>query len=176
MNDVRFSILEICDQTNLEESQARRAFKDLKTFLKPYYKRGEANKILFDQNALAIFKRLKELNELEPSFSEALRSIQTELDDKTLKTISTSPNSKKEVTSDRELYREIEAARLKEQEAKHQLELIKANLKMLPTGGDAEKIKEMIYILAELEQITKPRWGKGTRTKELWIRLKGLIE
>lgn len=184
MPDTYFSITQICDSLNLEESQVRRAFKELKEFFENCSKRGESNKILFDSNAVAIFKRIKELSDQEPSFSEALRTVQKEIPNNELpKKEDRSESVEKELITQlgnahsklEDAHREAHRASLEAQEARNELRMVQESLKALPAGGDTQKLKEVVHIFMDLEKWTKPKWGKGKKVEELRERLRDIL-
>ena len=177
MKNSFFTIQDICSETELEESQVRRAFKDLKEFFKNSSKRGESNKILFDSNALIIFKRVKELSLLEPSFSEALRVTEQELSNLPPQKENSITNSiEYELLSQlKEANKEASEARLAAKDSQNELERVRENLKALPSGGDAQKLNEIYRIFIELEGKTKPKFMQGKRVKELWERLQNIF-
>ena len=53
------TLKELSGQTRLTENSIRKYLRLFGTFLKPYIKRGAANKLLFDPNCVVIFSEVK---------------------------------------------------------------------------------------------------------------------
>jgi hypothetical protein len=55
------TLKELSSQTGLTENVIRKHMRLLGSFLKPYIKRGESNKLLFDPNCVVVFNEIKKL-------------------------------------------------------------------------------------------------------------------
>ena len=55
------TLKELSSQTGLTENVIRKHTRLLGSFLKPYIKRGESNKLLFDPNCVVVFNEIKKL-------------------------------------------------------------------------------------------------------------------
>ena len=70
-----FTIKEIQQQTGLKERFLRRCMDGLKDIFDPYITRGENNAILFNESALVLFDRIKQLKEDDLTIPEIRKRL-----------------------------------------------------------------------------------------------------
>jgi len=61
------TIKELSSQTGLTENVIRKHMRLLGSFLRPYIKRGQSNKLLFDPNCVVVSNEIKKVTPLVPS-------------------------------------------------------------------------------------------------------------
>ena len=72
------SLKELSDQTGLTDNCIRKYLRFFGAFLKPYIKRGVANKLLFDPNCVVIFSEVKRLRDEGKIAKEIIAAIKKE--------------------------------------------------------------------------------------------------
>lgn len=181
---------ELIKATGLTEGFIRKCLREFRGILDPHLKRGENNALLFDSNALTIFDQIKQ--EKEKGYS--LPSIRERLFKNYEQPNKQAVNQENEVGQTRinqddkpqeiasgskdkldELKDRLHQVEIEKLSVKHELDLIKNNLKLLPAGGDPHKLQELIYIISKLEDKTKSRFRRGTEVKSLWGELKSVL-
>ena len=70
------TLKELSSQTGLTENVIRKHMRLLGSFLRPYIKRGQSNKLLFDPNCAVIFSEIKKLK-LEGKTAKEKNSLPT---------------------------------------------------------------------------------------------------
>ncbi|MCJ8344291.1 hypothetical protein MJH12_02035 [bacterium] len=80
------SIADICSYTGLKEPFVRRVIRECKELLVEYFRRGDNNSILFDDNGLRVFDRVKQLKQDGSSLQEIKQKLADELDTKPVET------------------------------------------------------------------------------------------
>ncbi len=73
------TIKDLADSVGLSSSQVRRRLSALDGVVKTY--RGEANKVLVDNNGLELLRQLKNYRETGMTIDQAIRQIKEDLDD-----------------------------------------------------------------------------------------------
>ena len=73
------SISDICSFTGLKEPFVRRVIRECKEILVEYFRRGDNNSILFDDNGLRVFDRVKQLKQDGASLQEIKNKLLNEL-------------------------------------------------------------------------------------------------
>ena len=71
------TLKELAGQTGLTENSIRKYLRLFGSFLKPYIKRGVANKLLFDPNCVVIFSEVKRLRDEGKIAREIISSLKT---------------------------------------------------------------------------------------------------
>ena len=71
------TLKELSSQTGLTENVIRKHMRLLGSFLRPYIKRGQSNKLLFDPNCAVIFSEIKKLK-LEGKTAKEITALLTE--------------------------------------------------------------------------------------------------
>ena len=198
-----FTIEELHKRTGLPVHFIRNCVKSFKDVLEPHIKRGEYNSLLFDNNALIIFDKVKQLKEQGLS----LKEIQKQLNE--ISNTKETPLKHSQTGTDRDLKDEI--IELHQQNAKdrenhfqeklayeHQLAELKQeksllereklvlenSLKLLPEGKPPEVIKsdweksqsrhlEISNLLSRLEELEGKSF-KGKERRQLLRRLREL--
>ena len=69
------TLKDLANQTGLSESVIRKFLRLFGPFLRPYIKRGNANKLLFDSNCAIIFKEVKTLKNEGKTAQEIVSSL-----------------------------------------------------------------------------------------------------
>jgi len=72
------TLKELSSQTGLTENVIRKHIRLLGSFLNPYIKRGESNKLLFDPNCLVVFNEIKKLK-AEGKTAKEITALLTEV-------------------------------------------------------------------------------------------------
>ena len=91
------TIKELSGQTGLTENSIRKYLRLFGSFLKPYIKRGVANKLLFDPNCVVIFSEVKRLRDEGKIAREIIASLKT------------APSSPSALSCHEPIYQEIRA-------------------------------------------------------------------
>ncbi|MCO4782826.1 MAG: hypothetical protein KC646_10930 [Candidatus Cloacimonetes bacterium] len=73
------SISDICNYTGLKEPFVRRVIRECKELLVEYFRRGDNNSILFDDNGLTVFDRVKQLKQDGASLHEIKARLTEEM-------------------------------------------------------------------------------------------------
>ncbi|PCJ18444.1 MAG: hypothetical protein COB02_11155 [Candidatus Cloacimonadota bacterium] len=73
------SIADICSFTGLKEPFVRRVIRECKELMVEYFRRGDNNSILFDDNGLRVFDRVKQLKQEGSSLQEIKQRLEIEL-------------------------------------------------------------------------------------------------
>jgi DNA-binding transcriptional MerR regulator len=74
------SIADICSYTGLKEPFVRRVIRECKELLVEYFRRGDNNSIMFDDNGLTVFDRVKQLKQDGASLYEIKVKLSSELE------------------------------------------------------------------------------------------------
>jgi DNA-binding transcriptional MerR regulator len=69
------TIKDLTSQTGLSENVIRKYIRLFGSFLRPYIKRGTANKLLFDPNCLVIFQEVKKLKDGGKTAKEIITTL-----------------------------------------------------------------------------------------------------
>ena len=191
------TIKDIEKKTGLNISFIRRCLTHMKEIFDPCTaKGGNNNAIMFDDNALVIFDRIKQL---KSNNSLTLPEIKQRLSDALLEVNKPSENDAQTLTNetinvikprDHEFIKELYERLLDEKDKSHQTEIkahktmidaLQSKLKLLTDGRDPEEIKreaerlaqEKKEIFSRLEEL-EGRWFKSSERKELIKRLREL--
>lgn len=95
--NIMLTLKDLAGQTGLTENSIRKYLRLFGAFLKPYTKRGVANKLLFDPNCMVIFSEVKRLRDEGKIAKEIVASLKKE------------PSSPKVTGSHELIYQQIRA-------------------------------------------------------------------
>lgn len=200
-------IAEIKKITGLKEPFIRKCLKEMGEILDPHVSRGTHNSLVFSDSARIIFDNIKQLKEQGnslPVIKSKLFKQEGQTGEDGSKTVSppdsqTYSNSKAAEESKAlpvanssvlALVNKVHEAEMKQQQAEHQLELIKSNLdRFLPEGGSindlhnrfnsiSNKLSQMQVMINNLNRETWSSWfgGHTVKIQKDWEELKKLVQ
>jgi hypothetical protein len=191
------TLKERSSQTGLIENVIRKHMRLLGSFLKPYIKRGESNKLLFDSNCVVVFNEIKKLKAEGKTAKEItafLKEVYSAAKDISYHKISPSRTDQTEEPTPEieELYRMLLAEKDKRihEIDKRDLKIVRLeiknvklqeSIKLLPDGKKPGKIRKEWYqarkkaevaaiTLSELKECSCFRFFKRKNSSLSWRR------
>ena len=185
-----YTINDIQEHTGLNINFIRRCLRDMKDIFDPHTTRGDKNSIVFDDSALILFDRIKQLKEQDGSTIPEIKKKLGYQPEKTNKEdgktwVQTLPEdtSKHHQTEQDNLVKQLYERLLEEKDKTYQTQIsaLKTQLYLLTDGRDPEEVKKeaeekrkrKVEILDRLQEI-EGRWFKGEERKKLLEELRGL--
>ena len=196
------TLKDIQKQTGLKDTFIRRCLSNMKDIFEPHLSRGENNALVFDDNASALFDRIKQLKENDnltlPEIKKRLGYKPIKPDDKVHHTeyqsVLSPPVKPHETYTEKELIDKVleEKERLLQEKDKSyqaqlkaqqmRIEELQSRLHLLTDGRRPEDMKREAEekgrlkkeIFEKLEDL-EGKWFKAKERKELVARLKELM-